>query len=113
MSGLRNPYRFSFDAASGDLLIGDVGGALVGHAEHQLGQRDALGARREELCVVERRDGPGDVEHELCLGPEAAHQPRRRLDAGEVLAGRSAEERHVAGGGGCRPGCRRRGSGWW
>ena len=28
MSGLRNPYRFSFDAASGDLLIGDVGGAL-------------------------------------------------------------------------------------
>ena len=23
--GLRNPYRFSFDRANGDLLIGDVG----------------------------------------------------------------------------------------
>ncbi|HEY6775769.1 MAG TPA: PQQ-dependent sugar dehydrogenase [Thermoleophilaceae bacterium] len=26
--GLRNPYRFTFERLTGDLLIGDVGGAL-------------------------------------------------------------------------------------
>ena len=25
--GLRNPYRYSFDSQTGDLLIGDVGGS--------------------------------------------------------------------------------------
>ena len=38
--GLRNPYRFSFDRVSGDLLIGDVGGGL-----------------REEIDWARRADG--------------------------------------------------------
>jgi glucose/arabinose dehydrogenase len=32
--GLRNPYRFSFDAANGDLWLGDVGQSLYEEVDH-------------------------------------------------------------------------------
>ena len=41
--GLRNPYRFSFDAARGDLSIGDVGQSAVEELDH-LGLEAARGA---------------------------------------------------------------------
>jgi glucose/arabinose dehydrogenase len=41
--GLRNPWRFSFDAATGDLSIGDVGQDLVEEVDY-LPQAAALGA---------------------------------------------------------------------
>jgi len=63
-SGLRNPFRFSFDRATGDLYIADVG-------QNQLEEID-----------VEPADAPGGrnygwdvLEGTACLGPEPPSEP--------------------------------------
>ena len=56
--GLRNPYRFSFDRANGDLLIGDVGQG----AREELDWVTLAGARGAELRLALPRGqiaGPG------------------------------------------------------
>lgn len=58
--GLRNPFRFSFDRATGDLWIGDVGQGM--YEEHN------------------RVTGPGNlgwrvVEGETCFNPESNREP--------------------------------------
>ncbi|MBN1530297.1 MAG: PQQ-dependent sugar dehydrogenase [Thermoleophilaceae bacterium] len=56
--GLRNPYRFSFDRANGDLLIGDVGQG----AREELDWTTLAGARGANFgwpCREGAIDGPG------------------------------------------------------
>jgi glucose/arabinose dehydrogenase len=65
--GLRNPYRFSFDRQSGDVLIGDVGGSL----REEIDWVTAAGARGANFgwpCREGTVAGPGDDE---CPAPGA------------------------------------------
>src|SRR5438105_1403372 len=51
--GLRNPWRFSFDAANGDLYIGDVGQAAWEEIDRQRG--DSRGGENYGWNVMEGR----------------------------------------------------------
>ena len=68
--GLRNPFRFSFDRATGDLLIGDVG---QGQREEISWARTAdgrgLGADYGWACREGTVPGPGDCDPERRLPP--------------------------------------------
>jgi glucose/arabinose dehydrogenase len=55
--GLRNPYRFSFDRATGDLLIGDVGGSQREEIDW-IGARAAAGANFGWPCREGKVSGP-------------------------------------------------------
>jgi Glucose / Sorbosone dehydrogenase len=69
--GLRNPFRFSFDRATGDLLIGDVGQGLreeINWARAADGR--GLGADYGWACREGTVPGPGDCEPSgAYLGP--------------------------------------------
>ena len=69
------------DAGTAVEEVVDVGGALVGDAEDQLGERDrdGVGDRREQLVVGEPGDRAGGVEDERGVGAEASYQPRAGL----------------------------------
>jgi glucose/arabinose dehydrogenase len=59
--GLRNPWRFSFDAATGDLWIGDVGQNTYEEVDHEPageGGRNYGWNRREGLHAYEGGDRP-------------------------------------------------------
>jgi glucose/arabinose dehydrogenase len=56
--GLRNPYRFSFDRLTGDLLIGDVGGGLREEVDW-IGPYAARGANFGWPCREGKVPGPG------------------------------------------------------
>jgi glucose/arabinose dehydrogenase len=55
--GLRNPYRFSFDRQTGDLLIGDVGGGLREEIDW-ISPSNARGANFGWACREGKQDGP-------------------------------------------------------
>jgi glucose/arabinose dehydrogenase len=57
-SGLRNPYRFTFDRLTGDLLIGDVGGGLREEVDW-IGPYAARGANFGWPCGEGKTAGPG------------------------------------------------------
>ena len=46
LKGVRNPWRFSFDVANGDLWIGDVGQNQVEEIDHLPAEADGRGAGR-------------------------------------------------------------------
>jgi len=60
--GLRNPWRFSFDRATGDLYIGDVGAGLWEEVDYvpraQLGQLANFGWDAWEAHAVEEDKAP-------------------------------------------------------
>jgi glucose/arabinose dehydrogenase len=56
--GLRNPYRFSFDRQTGDLLIGDVGGSQREEVDW-IGPYAARGANFGWPCQEGKAAGPG------------------------------------------------------
>ena len=55
--GLRNPFRFSFDRQTGDLLIGDVGGGLREEIDW-IGSAAARGANFGWACREGTVGGP-------------------------------------------------------
>jgi len=55
--GLRNPFRFSFDRLSGDLLIGDVGGGTSEEVDW-IGAAWAAGANFGWACREGKQPGP-------------------------------------------------------
>lgn len=56
--GLRNPWRFSFDRQTGDLLIGDVGGGLREEVDW-IASQAARGANFGWPCREGKTGGPG------------------------------------------------------
>ena len=105
--GLRNPYRFTFDALTGDLLIGDVGGdgfeevdfqprsALGGSAAYQGGRNygwpcmEGFGCRAASACTC-------DLSGATLVLPaiEFPHAVARALIGGYVYRGHSIAGLH-------------------
>jgi glucose/arabinose dehydrogenase len=64
--GLRNPWRFSFDRLTGDLLIGDVGQGSIEEIDHQLqqstgGQNYGWKMMEGTVCTGNTGNCPEDV----------------------------------------------------
>jgi glucose/arabinose dehydrogenase len=66
--GLRNPFRFSFDRQTGDLLIGDVGGSAREEVDW-IGAAAARGANFGWPCREGKTAGPVGPPDPRCLAP--------------------------------------------
>ena len=76
--GLRNPFRFSFDRATGDLLIGDVGGGAREEIDWIASPASSRGA--ELRLAVQRGEGrPGRLRARPATS--RARRPRRRTSS--------------------------------
>ena len=84
--GLRNPYRFSFDRQTGDLLIGDVGGGQREEIDW-IGAAAARGANFGWAC----REG-------TVAGPEPAECPVPAARGAALRLPTSGPDRAVTGG---------------
>src|SRR5918999_4500452 len=87
--GLRNPFRFSFDRATGDLLIGDVGQGASEEIDW-IGVKAASGANFGWACREGKNPGPKDGTPE-CSGIDPVEplfdysQPTPRAVTGGVV----------------------------
>jgi glucose/arabinose dehydrogenase len=70
--GLRNPFRFSFDRATGDLLIGDVGGGAREEIDW-ISRAAARGANFGWPCREGKVAGPAGQSDPRCPSPAPAH----------------------------------------
>ena len=70
--GLRNPWRFSFDLLTGDLLIGDVGGGAREEIDW-IGFREARGANFGWPCREGKTGGPVAPPDPRCPAPAPAY----------------------------------------
>lgn len=70
--GLRNPFRFSFDRATGDLLIGDVGGGQREEIDW-IGRAAARGANFGWPCREGNAPGPVGPPDPRCPSPAPAY----------------------------------------
>jgi hypothetical protein len=68
--GLRNPFRFSFDRASGAMLIGDVGQAAQEEVDYAPAPRLGAGANYGWNCREGLLPGPADDPQCASLGSE-------------------------------------------
>jgi uncharacterized repeat protein (TIGR01451 family) len=71
--GMRNPWRFSFDRLTGDLLIGDVGQGL--HEEVDFQPAGAAGGRNYGWKVMEGNSCTGTSTSTCTLTPPACFSP--------------------------------------
>jgi glucose/arabinose dehydrogenase len=70
--GLRNPFRFSFDRQTGNLLIGDVGGSLREEIDW-ISPAAARGANFGWPCREGREAGPVPASDPRCAPPAPAY----------------------------------------
>jgi glucose/arabinose dehydrogenase len=85
--GLRNPWRFSFDRQTGDLLIGDVGGGLREEIDW-IGYREARGANFGWPCREGKVAGPVGPPDTRCGAPAPSYvEPLFDYSGAAVTAG--------------------------
>jgi glucose/arabinose dehydrogenase len=85
--GLRNPWRFSFDRLTGDLLIGDVGGGAREEID-RIGFREARGANFGWPCREGTIGGPVALPDPRCPAPAPAYvEPLFDYSGSAVTAG--------------------------
>lgn len=85
--GLRNPWRFSFDRLTGDLLIGDVGGGAREEIDW-IGFREARGANFGWPCREGKTGGPVAPPDPRCSAPAPAYvEPLFDYSGSAVTAG--------------------------
>lgn len=69
--GLRNPFRFSFDRATGDLVIGDVGQGTYEEIDHVTGSDPGRGVNFGWRCREGAHPNPNLSGSEACAPPGA------------------------------------------
>jgi glucose/arabinose dehydrogenase len=85
--GLRNPWRFSFDRLTGDLLIGDVGGGAREEID-RIGFREARGANFGWPCREGKTGGPVGPPDPRCPAAAPAYvEPLFDYSGSAVTAG--------------------------
>ena len=85
--GLRNPWRFSFDRLTGDLVIGDVGGGAREEIDW-IGFREARGANFGWPCREGKIGGPAGPPDPRCPVPAPAYaEPLFDYSGSAVTAG--------------------------
>ena len=104
--GLRNPFRAYYDAPTGRLYVGDVGGNDYSTAEEEVN----LGAARRQLRLAELRRAPAAAPCTPPLYSYAAQRPRRG-DHRRVRLPRHASSRAATREATSSPTTRRTGSG--
>jgi glucose/arabinose dehydrogenase len=71
--GLRNPWRFSFDRLTGDLIIGDVGQDRYEEIDYQANGTGAGANYGLSLFEADRRNKPGRIPHAVFPSIVAPH----------------------------------------
>jgi glucose/arabinose dehydrogenase len=71
--GLRNPWRFSFDRQTGDLIIGDVGQDLYEEIDFQAKGTGAGANYGWSIFEANRRNKPGSAPHAVSPSVVAPH----------------------------------------
>ena len=71
--GLRNPFRFSFDSLTGDLIIGDVGQDLEEEVDFQRAGTGAGANYGWSIWEGDRRNKPGTAPHAVFPALVALH----------------------------------------
>jgi glucose/arabinose dehydrogenase len=85
--GLRNPWRFTFDRLTGDLLIGDVGGGAREEID-RIGFREARGANFGWPCREGKTGGPVAPPDPRCPAPAPGYvEPLFDYSGSAVTAG--------------------------
>jgi glucose/arabinose dehydrogenase len=95
--GLRNPWRFTFDSQTGDLLIGDVGGGQREEIDW-IGYREARGANFGWPCREGKLAGPVGPPDSRCPTPPPAYvEPLFDYSGAAVTAGFVVRDASLAG----------------
>jgi glucose/arabinose dehydrogenase len=84
--GLRNPYRYSFDRPTGDILIGDVGGALREEI-NWIGVEAARGANFGWSCREGKIENPDSTECPVIGAVEPLFDYADDPSAGDAVTG--------------------------
>ena len=74
--GLRNPWRFSFDRKTGDLIVGDVGQDLYEEIDFQAKGTGAGANYGWSVLEANRRNKPGSAPHAVPPSVVAPHKIR-------------------------------------